>query len=184
MLQFFCLHFIYFFGDRISLGWPQTFNSLASVSWVLRIQMCTTMASFFWFRGKACVERAWIICVPPDLSPVFWAECRATRTIHLSGRNMCWGPWPVKLSPLTNAKLFSLKWVKAKASFVWWGLSALAPDHSKWEMTKHPTPFWKWLHYIAVFLEVTRDPPKVQKTMHTGVCKWCMCCSRVPDQPG
>lgn len=143
MFQFVCLHFIYFFRDRVSQGWPQTFNSPASVSWVLQIDVHYHGQLFF--RGKACVERAQTTCVPPTLSLVFWVDCRAATVIYLAGTCAevpgLWNGTPQQLPICSHSHESRQIQLCVMASYC-----ALAPDHSHWVMTKHPTPFWKWLH--------------------------------------
>lgn len=96
MFQVFCLHFI-FFGNKVSLGWPQTFNFPASVSWMLRIQMCTTMASFFSWE-RLCREGLDNLYLLPFLqSSQLTAELQLQSTWQ--EHVLCWGPWPVSWAP-------------------------------------------------------------------------------------
>lgn len=168
MFQFFCLHFIYFFRDRVSQGWPQTFNSPASVSWVLRIDVHYHGQLFFLWESL-CREGLDNLCTSCPFSGLLsWLQ---SCNCDLPGRNICWGSWAVKLSASTIAKLLSLTWVKANLALCDSILVCFSSRPSNWVMTKHPTPFWKWLHCHRTSLrhETYKAQKITQKIAHRSL---------------
>lgn len=140
MFQF-CLHFIYF-GDRVSLGWSQTSNLSFQSPECFKYRCALFSSSVLW---ECLYRQAWRTCVPLTFSPVFWADCRASSTTYLAG-TCVWAPglWT---EPLNKCQAVLMQMSQGKSQLCEMvSYCALAPDHSKCEMTKYPTPSWKWLH--------------------------------------
>lgn len=179
MFQFVCLHFIYFFRDRVSQGWPQTFNSPASVSWVLQIDVHYHGQLFFLWESL-CREGLDNLCTScPFSSLLSWLQ---SCNCDLPGRNMCWGSWAVKWNTSTIANLLSLTWVKANSALCDGILLCFSSrpltlsddqtSHSFLEVTSLPQNFttsWNLLSTENCTQESTNDISVV---------------GRVPDQSG
>lgn len=130
-----------YFEERVSLGWPHIFNLLFQSLECFNYRCALPSPAFFRWESL-CRQGLESLCTPFLFSSLLsWLQ---SPKYNLLGRNTCSGPWPGNWAP---QQMPSSSYVnESRQTPALWAVSycALAPDWSKWEMTKHP--FWKWLH--------------------------------------